>query len=413
LAIDNCLFLLHIYNQQKNTMKKMTLFLLQAIITIAALAQNVGIGTTTPVNKLEVVSTGSAIARFSGGNAMYITLAEGVNNRGYIGSFLGNAEDIDFGTYSGNNTGSLHLATLATPRLSVLPNGNVGIGTINPEQLFSVAGGMVVDQNDLNTGMPIDILRFGKSSGEGIGSKRNTGSGQKSLDFYTDSTIRLTISNIGNVGIGAIQAKSKLQIYNHMLYYERSAYEQHALSLWDSAYGMGNTILFMGTDAVNNVGYINCEEIGNISPYRSTLLLNTNGNGVGIGNIKDIRDYRFAVDGNAMMEGRLWVRHDKGIIRNTTIAQLKQVVTSVNISPGTINAGSTILQGITWSESFSAAPVAAYVGNVTAFTTGGWAELIMTIYNAGTNGCVLYIYNPKNVSVSPGFTINLVAIGAD
>ena len=63
---------------------------------------------------------------------MWITLAENAINRGYIGSYAGNPEDVDFGTYSSNATGKVHLTTGNIPRLTVSNTGNIGIGTASP-----------------------------------------------------------------------------------------------------------------------------------------------------------------------------------------------------------------------------------------------------------------------------------------
>jgi hypothetical protein len=266
-------------------MKKTTLLLLQALITIGSLAQNVGIGTSTPSNKLEVIATNGATARFSGGNGMFITLAEGASNRGYIGSFLGNAEDIDFGTYSGNNTGSLHLATMGAPRLSVLPNGNVGIGTDAPEQLFSVAGGMLIDQNNLNNGNAATILRFGSGSGEGIGSKRNTGTNQYGLDFYTQSINRMTIANNGNIGINTITPNAKLEIRGALGFSSTS-------KRWEMSY-----------DSTN--GYFYIDEFGS-----GRRLFITNGGNVGIGT--STPSAKLDVNGDINIENKLLLNNTAG-----------------------------------------------------------------------------------------------------
>lgn len=175
-------------------------------------SQNVGIGTTSPSVKLHVVGTTSNVAIFNGANQMYITLAENGSNRGYIGSYSGNAQDIDFGTYSGNDNGKVHLTTANTPRLTVDGDGLVGIGTTLPEQLFSVNGGMVIDQGNFNNGTSSTMLHFGSNSGEGIGSRRTSGNNQYGLDFYTQSFNRMTITNGGNVGIGLTNPSSKLEL---------------------------------------------------------------------------------------------------------------------------------------------------------------------------------------------------------
>lgn len=100
---------------------------------------NVGIGTTSPYTPLYVKSPLAEIATFDGGNGLWITLAENGIQRGYIGSFAGNPEDVDFGTYSGN-PGAVHLTTNDDPKLTVINNGNVGIGTITPSTKLEVNG---------------------------------------------------------------------------------------------------------------------------------------------------------------------------------------------------------------------------------------------------------------------------------
>lgn len=66
--------------------------------------------------------------------------------------------------------------------------------------------GVYIDPEGKNTGnlgAESLALRFGAAgSGEGIASKRTTGTGQYGLDYYTNFTNRMTIANNGNVGIG-------------------------------------------------------------------------------------------------------------------------------------------------------------------------------------------------------------------
>jgi hypothetical protein len=95
-------------------------------------AQNVGIGTTTPAAKLDIRSNTNYVAQFNGTTAMYIGIFENDIYRGYWGSYAGAAEDVDFGTGAGNGTGKLHLTIQASPKLTIDPTGNVGIGTITP-----------------------------------------------------------------------------------------------------------------------------------------------------------------------------------------------------------------------------------------------------------------------------------------
>ena len=106
----------------------------------------VGIGTQTPSSRLYVKDTSyNSPATFDGKGPMWITIAEDGNYRGYIGSYAGNPEDVDFGTYGGNNTGKTHLTTGDLPRLTVMPNGNVGINNLNAQHKLDVIGGAKAD----------------------------------------------------------------------------------------------------------------------------------------------------------------------------------------------------------------------------------------------------------------------------
>lgn len=106
---------------------KQLLFFLLVFCSMTSTAQNVGIGITSPVCKLDVWSPESFVSRFSGPDGMYVIFTENNVYRGYIGSFSGNAEDVDFGTGAGNATGKVHLTIQALPKLTVETNGNINI----------------------------------------------------------------------------------------------------------------------------------------------------------------------------------------------------------------------------------------------------------------------------------------------
>jgi len=101
---------------------------------------NVGIGTSTPSTKLHVKSNIDNIATFDGGDHLWLTLSENGIPRGYIGSFTGNPEDVDFGTYGNNTSGAVHLTINDIPKLTVIHSGNVGIGTTAPKTKLEVNG---------------------------------------------------------------------------------------------------------------------------------------------------------------------------------------------------------------------------------------------------------------------------------
>src|SRR5262249_50428283 len=83
---------------------------------------------------------------------------------------------------------------------------NLSISTPTAEQNLSVYYGANIDQGNANNGtLPgggNTSLTFGSGSGEGIGSQRTAGTGQYGLDFYTGFLKRVSISQVGWVGIG-------------------------------------------------------------------------------------------------------------------------------------------------------------------------------------------------------------------
>jgi hypothetical protein len=90
----------------------------------ATASTKVGIGISAPANALHVVSTDGNVATFDGPAGMYLAFREGGVYRGYLGSFAGNASDVDFGTGAGNTTGAVHLTIQASQKFSVKSDGN-------------------------------------------------------------------------------------------------------------------------------------------------------------------------------------------------------------------------------------------------------------------------------------------------
>jgi hypothetical protein len=128
---------------------------------------NIGIGTTSPGAKLNVVSASAEPLRIEGGSNMYVSLYEGANYRGYIGSYTGNPEDVDFGTGAGNTNGKIHLVTNATPRITITGTGQIGMNEQNPDNFIDMNytsttnfGGIDV----MNKGAGVAALFFGTNN---------------------------------------------------------------------------------------------------------------------------------------------------------------------------------------------------------------------------------------------------------
>ncbi len=97
--------------------------------------------------------------------------------------------------------------------MTVLQNGNVGIGTTTPAFLLTVKNDINLDNGDANAGTTTNALKFGgNGTGEAIGSNRTTAVNQWGLDFYTGATNRMSIALNGNIGIGTTAPSSKLDV---------------------------------------------------------------------------------------------------------------------------------------------------------------------------------------------------------
>ncbi len=180
-------------------MRKIVTSVLASTIACLSMAQNVGIGTTTPAAKLDVKTSSAYVAQFNGTTPMYMGIFENDVYRGYWGSYSGAPEDVDFGTGSGNAIGKLHFTIQADPKMTLMGN-NVGIGTTTPNHRLHINGG------DLFVQSSSGLIRFGYQ-GSNEWQMATTGGGAD-LRWYTTPdggttiTPRHYFSQNGNVGIG-------------------------------------------------------------------------------------------------------------------------------------------------------------------------------------------------------------------
>ena len=190
---------------------------------------NVGIGISSPTEKLHIVSsaTGNQFGRITatdstasaawvaqndqGDNVVYRVFGSGVSGT-QMGNALGRSASLLanlggsgvflLGTFS--NTDFI-LGTNNTERMRILSSGNVGIGTTNPIYKLQVAGSTYVNGGTLflDSG---EYIRWGNSA-QGIRGVNDT-----SLEFVAGSSTRMYVSASGDVGIGTTSPGLKLDV---------------------------------------------------------------------------------------------------------------------------------------------------------------------------------------------------------
>ncbi len=168
-------------------------------------AGNVGIGLSTPLAPLHIKKDLEAL-RIEG-NSAYLSF---YNAAGTVSkSFLQNSGDnLYLGTSTGNATGITQLYSNASPLMTLLPSGNVGIGTVAPVEKLTV---QTLNNTDgiSHRGENGNILatRMGGTSA-GIGTFSNT-----NMRIFSGSLSRIFINaSDGYVGLGGDFPVNKFQI---------------------------------------------------------------------------------------------------------------------------------------------------------------------------------------------------------
>lgn len=343
---------------------------------------NIGIGENFPATHLHISGSG-ATNQFifeDTTNAKIIKLS---NDGSGSGPYIGTSTNHPFSIVTNNAV------------MAVFSNtGNVGIGDANPDVNLVVKKDIRIDAENSNNGDRTNSLRFGSSNtGEFIISKRTAGGNQYGLDFFTNGSDRLSITNTGTLTI-----KNDLITEGGKVGFGESTPLSHV-----HISGSGGTNQIRLEDTVNNKSIFISNDGGSSGPYIGTStnhpfsLVSNNA-------VRAIVTNTGTID----VKNNLTVQNGKGIIRNADGTQSKKLSTLVTVN-ATFLAGESKVFTINWPETFSSTPE-AFVGNVTG-GAGGWAEAVMTISGVSTTGGTLYVFNPKTISVSPNFTVKIIGIG--
>ena len=159
-------------------------------------ADNVGIGTSTPVGKLTVSE--------AGGTGLEITPVD-VDAKVSLTSY--DRIDSAYREFNFNGYNYNFRTSGSTPRVSIINNGNVGIGTTSPAKTLDVSA------SGSNQGIYLNISDVGRLHMYADGSRNYfagvSGNGHR---FTTTGGANVEILNNGNVGIGCTAPTQKLAV---------------------------------------------------------------------------------------------------------------------------------------------------------------------------------------------------------
>ncbi|AZA90452.1 Uncharacterised protein [Chryseobacterium nakagawai] len=165
---------------------------------------NVGIGTATPETKLNVVHENSAnqnatVAKFTttgatgGSNILSLSYHNKANlelNSGFSGLGRRYGDYFDFNIENDNsydpNFGSINFVTSQNIKMTVKPNGNVGIGTVNPLSKLDVRGTIYAGNGDGTQGNNAMAIRYEDGSVNNWGSLRSSAETYMSFGVKAD-----------------------------------------------------------------------------------------------------------------------------------------------------------------------------------------------------------------------------------
>ena len=185
-------------------MKKLIFLLMLYISCLNGFSQNVGIGITTPLAPLHIKKDNEAL-RIQGA-APFLSFYDNANS---LKSFiLNSSNNLYIGMPASNPNGTMQLALGSGPVITMLPSGNVGVGTTAPDEKLVVQT-LNNSYGILHRGEGGNILatRMGGTSA-GIGTFSNT-----NMRIFSGGNSAVFINSANSyVGIGIDFPTNKLQV---------------------------------------------------------------------------------------------------------------------------------------------------------------------------------------------------------
>lgn len=198
-------------------MKKQFYIIILFLFPCFIQAQNVGIGTLTPTEKLEIKNPVRSTLKISSAGfddtTQLILSNRDIINQGTDFRMTASKEQGLFFSSTSNLIGNTRDSLL-----SILTGGNVGIGTKNPAYRLQVHNPSLSGPSYMN----ITNSSTGAATGNGLllGMSLNTAKLHNleygNLELGTDNLTHVTIDPIGNVGLGNPSPASKLDVNGDM-----------------------------------------------------------------------------------------------------------------------------------------------------------------------------------------------------
>ena len=256
-------------------------------------AESLGIGTTSPSEKLHVSSSGGQFLVNSNG---HITSKQSLDVATAGGRFTGESSRGTLGnimieqTTTGVDGGYIRLSTCASgstnpvERMRINSSGNVGIGESDPDSTLTVKGASHTNfQVKSNSESTKAFIQTVQDSDVRIGSSTN-----HPVTLYQNGTERMRIDSSGSVGIGTSSPQAELHVHDSA---------GHAKIRLSGAASDADTFeIYQGITGVTNGGLT----IRDVEESADRLVINSTGN-VGIGTSSPSADLE--VVGGATIRG--------------------------------------------------------------------------------------------------------------
>ncbi|MBK8142166.1 MAG: hypothetical protein IPK57_15155 [Chitinophagaceae bacterium] len=172
-------------------------------------SRNVGIGTNTPSSKFSVAGnllvTGGDISINDASATVFLRVS---NSARASVALSGVNNDLSIGTLALNDLGKMYFKTQSVNRMTIEPNGDVGVGFTSPSYKLDVNGNARTVGNFIAEDGYIQI----KSTTDSKLWNMQYSSGTGRLLFLESGVERVILQNGGNVGIGETFPAEKLHV---------------------------------------------------------------------------------------------------------------------------------------------------------------------------------------------------------